>query len=260
MQVPRQKKHHKGQKKQQGKNEGGMSRVFYDAWSSAGNFSGRYEHHHQLVSPMIRPCAPSAMSQLGQLPGLDSFHFQHIPNQYIHPPAYGNVLNPFPASPLGSHGLQPGKPKGQAAVSQFEISPGEVNPINKRADSSDRPPTMTPQEKIEKLRKRQQMQAMLAIQKQQEQFNNQASSYSIAQKGPVKSQEQRLDGADFGLDHTSGLPLVDTSSVMEQDESNTISIAVVDYDAEDVVLRRLQDVIAKVYPHNLEQLLSTCAS
>lgn len=224
-----------------------MSTVFYGAWSSTGNLPGQYEHHHELAAPMMQPCVPSAMNQLAHLPGLDSFHFQHIPDQYLHPPAYGNLLNPFPASPLGSPSLQSGKPNGQATVSQREISPGEVNPINRQVDSSDRPPTMTPQEKIEKLRRRQQMQAMLAIQKQQEQFNNQASSYSIAQKGPVKSQVQRLDGADFGLDHMGALPPVDTSSVVEQDDSNTNSIAVVDYAAEDVVLHRLQDIIAKVY-------------
>ncbi|PKI63010.1 protein LNK2 [Punica granatum] len=244
--VPRQKKHHKGQKKQEGKNEGRISRDLYGAWSSAGNSSGQYEHHPQLAPSVMHACAPPAMSQLRNIPGLDSFHYQHIHNPYLYPHAFGNVPNPFPASPSVSHSLQSGKLKGQAMVSGFEVSPVEVNPINKRVDSSDKPPTMTPREKIEKLRRRQQMQAMLAIQRQQEQFNNQAASYSMSQKGPVENQIQHVSGADFGIDDMSTLPSVDTNSAVEQDDSNTISVAVADSAAEDIVLHRLQDVIAKL--------------
>ncbi|KAK4744744.1 hypothetical protein SAY87_011056 [Trapa incisa] len=242
--VSRQKKHHKGQKKQGRKNEGRISTALYGAWSSTGNLSGQYEHHYQLAAPVTGLCVPSAMNQMAPL-SIDSFQFQYMPNQYLQPHAYGNLLDPFPQSSSGSPTLQTGKPREQAMV-QCEISPREINPLKRQIDSSDRPPTMTPQEKIEKLRRRQQMRAMLAIQKQQEQFNNQASSYSIPQKCPIESQVQRLDGIDFGLDHMSVLPPVDTSSAVEKDDSNTTSIAAVGYAAEESVLRRLQDIIGKL--------------
>ncbi|KAK4787006.1 hypothetical protein SAY86_010839 [Trapa natans] len=242
--VSRQKKHYKEQKKQGRKNEEKMPTVFYGAWSSTGNMSGQYEHQYQLAAPVRPSCVPSAMNQMAQHQGIDSFQFQHMPNQYLQAPACGKFLNPFPPSLFKSPILEPEKFMGQDVVSQCEISPREINTMNRQFESSDRS-TMTPQEKIEKLRRRQQMRAMLAIQKQQEQFNDQAPSYSIAQKGPIQ-RVQRLDGADFGLNHMSTLPLIDTSSAVDQHGSNTTSMTVFGYDAEDSVLHQLQDVIDKL--------------
>ena len=63
----------------------------------------------------------------------------------------------------------------QPLLSRYEASLGVMNPVSKSVDLV-KPLTMTPQEKIEKLRRRQQMQAMLAIQKQQQEFSHQVPS------------------------------------------------------------------------------------
>lgn len=58
------------------------------------------------------------------------------------------------------------------------ILPYEASPTNldrKTSDALPQPLRMTPQEKIEKLRRRQQMQALLAIQKQQQQYSHHGS-------------------------------------------------------------------------------------
>jgi hypothetical protein len=97
---------------------------------------------------------------------------------------------------------------------------------------------MTPQEKIEKLRRRQQIQAMLAIQKQQQQL--------VHQKCSQENQIQHVEGADLEVEDLSTLASFDPNSPIEQDDSNTVSLAVNDYSMEDTVLYRLQDIISKV--------------
>jgi hypothetical protein len=97
---------------------------------------------------------------------------------------------------------------------------------------------MTPQEKIEKLRRRQQIQAMLVIQKQQQQL--------VHQKCSQENQIQHVEGADLEVEDLSTLASFDPNSPIEQDDSNTVSLAVNDYSMEDTVLYRLQDIISKV--------------
>ena len=91
------------------------------------------------------------------------------------------------------------------------------------------------------------MQAMLAIQKQQQQFNHQVPSanHSITQKCTQESQTLHFEGADLEVEDISSFPTLDTNSHLEQDDSNTVSLAV-DYSAEDAILYRLQDIISKV--------------
>ena len=92
------------------------------------------------------------------------------------------------------------------------------------------------------------MQAMLAIQKQQQQFNHQVPSvnHSITQKSTQESQTLPFEGADLEVEDISNFPALDPNSPLEQDDSNTVSVAVDDYSAEETVLFRLQDVISKV--------------
>jgi hypothetical protein len=94
---------------------------------------------------------------------------------------------------------------------------------------------MTPQEKIEKLRRRQQMQAMLAIQKQQQQL--------VHQKCSQENQIQHVEGAGPEVEDLSTLASFDPNSPIEQDDSNTVSLAVNDYSMEDTVLYMLQELV-----------------
>ena len=91
------------------------------------------------------------------------------------------------------------------------------------------------------------MQAMLAIQKQQQQFGHQvpSSDQSITPKGTQENQIQNVEGADLEVENLSTFPAFDPNSPLEQDDSSTISLAANDYSAEDTVYR-LQEIIAKV--------------
>jgi hypothetical protein len=101
---------------------------------------------------------------------------------------------------------------------------------------------MTPQEKIEKLRRRQQMQAMLAIQKQQQVLGHQVPSTSkyVTQKYHPENQSHLSDGTDSKIEDSSTFPPI------EQNDSNTISLAIDDDFVEETILYKLQDVISKV--------------
>ena len=236
----------KVRKKPQGKQEGKVSQDFYGNWSALANPSRQFDN--QLASSAVQSSPSSILAQQSQLQGTESL-YQNIVNPYLAPPVYGNLTGTYPAMPILSQ-AHPGVLRQQPLLSGYEVSPGLMNPVRKSVES-DKPLIMTPQEKIEKLRRRQQMQAMLAIQKQQKQLGRQVpcTNKSISQKCPLESQSHPFDGADPEIDDLSTLPSLDPP--VEQDDSNTMSVAVDDYFVEDTILYRLQDIISKV-------LLLTC--
>ncbi|KAI4339093.1 hypothetical protein MLD38_024069 [Melastoma candidum] len=113
----------------------------------------------------------------------------------------------------------------------------------KQLDSPGKAPAMTPREKIEKLRRRQQMQAMLAIQSQLQQYGNQVSSKAIAQNNSL---DKLKSGHSYEVDNLRTLPSLDVPSSIEQDESSTLSAADDGYSIEKGVLQRLQHMISKL--------------
>ncbi|KAB2621000.1 hypothetical protein D8674_040203 [Pyrus ussuriensis x Pyrus communis] len=154
-----------------------------------------------------------------------AFTLPAYPNQCAAQSTYGNLTNP--STHVSSH-IQPGKFKHQNLFSGYEVSSGNANAINKLVDTSAKPLTMSPQEKIEKLRRRQQLQAMLAIQKQQQQFSHQISStnQSSTQKGPQENQIQHFERADLEVEGLSTLPSLDPNSTVEQDDSTILDIKI----------------------------------
>jgi len=131
--------------------------------------------------------------------------------------------------------IQSGDFKHQPLASGYEVSSGNANPVKVLADCPVKPQRMTPREKIEKLRRRQQMQAMLAIQKQQQQL--------VHQKCSQENQIQHVEGAGPEVEDLSTLASFDPNSPIEQDDSNTVSLAVNDYSMEDTVLYMLQELV-----------------
>lgn len=81
------------------------------------------------------------------------------------------------------------------------------------------------------------MRAMLAIQRQQQQFGNQVLStdHSMTEAGNAEVEENLCT-----------IPALDPNSPLEQNDSNTVGIAVEDRSMEESVLYRLQDIISKV--------------
>lgn len=120
--------------------------------------------------------------------------------------------------------------------------------MNESPGSPANPLTMSPQEKIKKLRQRQQLRAMLAIQKQRKQFGHQTSEseHSICLKHTIADQMQPM-GGNLEVDNgTSTILSINTNSPLEQDYSGTMFMVTDDCSAENEILYRLQDVVAKV--------------
>ncbi|CAL4963495.1 unnamed protein product [Urochloa decumbens] len=114
-------------------------------------------------------------------------------NQFMFP-GYGYPTYPFPTIPLVSN-IQAGDHQTKLAATSYQTSadsPKHSSSIEKSQDIPSRSLRMTPQEKIEKLRRRQQMQALIAIQQQQQQFDQEGSgsdtivpqAYSARNKNP----------------------------------------------------------------------------
>uniref|UniRef100_A0ACD5VXM0 Uncharacterized protein n=3 Tax=Avena sativa TaxID=4498 RepID=A0ACD5VXM0_AVESA len=105
--------------------------------------------------------------------------FQHV-NQHTFP-GYGYPAYPFPTIQLVSniqaegHQIIPMAACCGTSVDSLKQS----SSTEKLQDIPSRLPMMTPQEKIEKLRRRQQRQALIAIQQQQQQFGQEGSGSSI---------------------------------------------------------------------------------
>ncbi|KAG5049240.1 hypothetical protein JHK85_010343 [Glycine max] len=230
-QVFRQKNLLKTRKKSLVKQEENTLQDFYDNWSPSAAPAKQFQN--QLAPSVIQSSPSSILGQPKQIQGAETL-YQNIINPYAASSVYGNLTNTYPAMPMLS--------QTHPALSGYEVSPGIVNPVNNLVDSV-KPQIMTPQEKIEKLRRRQQMQAMIAIQKQQQQLGHQvpSTSKSSTQKCPPEIQSHLSDGTD---DDLRTLPALDPP--IEQDDSNTMSVAVGNDFVEDTVLYRLQDIISKL--------------
>jgi len=237
----RQKNQSKARKKSRVKQEGKIVPEFYGSWSPSTTTSGQFQN--QLASSFIQSSPSSILGQQKQLQGPKTL-YQDITNTYVTSPVYGNLSNAYPSMSMLPQ-AQPGVLMRQPLLSGYEASVGAVNPVNKSVDLV-KPLTMTPQEKIEKLRRRQQMQAMLAIQKQQKELGHQVPSTnkSMNKKGAIQMQSQLCAGPDPENEDLRILPGLDP--LTEQDDSNTISLAIGDHFVEDTILYMLQDITSKV--------------
>lgn len=175
-----------------------------------------------------------------QFPRPGFFPYQNLPNQFLVRPVYGNPRHAYPAMPVMPH-IQPKNFKHQQLVPNYNISPANRNPVNQAPQALVKPITMTPQEKIEKLRRRQQQRAMLAIERQQQKLGQQVIPSTI-QGLPQKN----LSGGDHETDDLSTLNSLDTNSTREQDDSTSVSATIDDYSTEEAVLQRLQNIVNKV--------------
>ncbi|KAK1370486.1 hypothetical protein POM88_036578 [Heracleum sosnowskyi] len=158
---------------------------------------------------------------------------------------YYNITTPlfFPSGHTHMHGQDPVTPILPQFHSASKVPFGESKTLNKFPGTPVDTLTMTPEEKIKKLRQRQQLRAMLAIQKQQKQFGHETSEsqHSVCQKHPFPDGMQLLEG-NLKVD----VPTLDMNSPAEQDYSGTMSLASDDCFPEDAILYRLQDIVAKL--------------
>ncbi|KAL3622608.1 hypothetical protein CASFOL_034019 [Castilleja foliolosa] len=160
------------------------------------------------------PYAPSMVNQSPPLVLTQPIPF-HRPRSF--------QPNGFSIAPLVSSPVYGGDNMMNQYSSGYEVPNADSSKNSE--DASVGPSAMTPKEKIEKLRKRQQMRAMLAIQKQQMQFGNQGSV----------SEHSGMDGGK-----------VEPNSPMEHYDPYSISAAFDNNSVEESVLYRLQDTIANM--------------
>lgn len=234
----------KSYKKSEDKNEARPLQDLFSNWSSSGNQFLQLDSQYTQIGQ----ASPSlGLSQKMQLQGPESLQYKHFASPLLAPSLHANVGNRDPAIPV-----LPWFHSGEGnrrVPSGSEVSSGNSNPLNTFPEIPVNPLAMTPQEKIEKLRRRQKMRAMLAIQKQLQQFTHQTSSseHSISQKYTDADQMQLVEGRNFELsDCPNALPFLDPNSPAAQDDSSTISMAIGNCSLEEAILYRLQDIVAKV--------------
>ncbi|XP_077217708.1 agglutinin-like protein isoform X2 [Tasmannia lanceolata] len=142
--------------------------------------------------------------------------------------------------------------QSQFVIDSYKCSTDMVKygtPVQKSPDIPSRQQTMTPQEKIEKLRRRQQMQAMLAIQHQQQQFGHQVTctDHSITQKFPQENPDQDAIAIKTELEENSvKVPILGLNSPVEPDDSSKTSMLVDEHSLEETTFDQLQSAIGKL--------------
>ncbi|XP_059651960.1 protein LNK2 isoform X2 [Cornus florida] len=244
--VNRQKKLLKGRKKSVEKSGRRQLEDVCTTCSPSGNQFQQFDG--QFQSPMDQICPSPVLHQQRQLQGPESLQYHHFSNTLLAPSMYRNMTNQYPAMPLLPH-IHSEEDDRQVVLPGCKISPGKENILKKSPDAAVKPLMMTPQEKIEKLRRRQQMRAMLAIQKQQQQLTHKVSciNNAVTQKSLIENQTQLIEGGTIEVEENlATLPPLDQNSLVEQDDFNTNSMAIDDCSVEDTILYQLQDVIAKL--------------
>ncbi|CAN6930068.1 unnamed protein product [Brassica oleracea var. botrytis] len=200
----------------------------------AGSFQDPYGQRSRRK--FVNQLAPSRSTLMGvnlrsESQGSGTSHYPQMPNQYMATSGFGN---PYSAVHVVSAFQCPDVNKNQLMHPSY--NPASAISANTVTDVCARPSTMTPQEKLEKLRRRQQMQAMLAIQRQQQQFRHQV---------PVADQSITQLVDKTSLQGLTAIPSFDPNSSLELDDSGNFAAAV-DNPSEFSVLYRLQDVVAKL--------------
>ncbi|KAL7204690.1 hypothetical protein ACSBR2_017737 [Camellia fascicularis] len=186
--------------------------------------------------------------QQTQIQGRVYSQYQHSPNSFVAPSVCGsNKIQNYTRTSLPQIYS---REDNQPVLSGYNISPSNINPSSRSLGTSLKSLTMTPQEKIKKLRRHQQMQALLAIQKQQQQLNHQVSNndHSVEKKCLHENQIQLIQEGNIKVEEiVCSLPSIDPNSPIEQDDSNTVSMIVDEnYYVEETILHRLEDIIAKL--------------
>ncbi|KAH6824594.1 hypothetical protein C2S53_010408 [Perilla frutescens var. hirtella] len=203
-------------------------------WTSSG--STLQQVNGQYATSMINAGPPLVLTQQSSLPRLERFQQKYFPTTPLGTPLYGNMVNHYPTTTVLPQ-FHPGDENHELMSSSYEVPLASSNSIRNSEDAAAKPPAMTPREKIEKLRRRQQMRAILAIQKQQLQFGNQVSV----------SEHSGMEGGKIEVNESLGtFPSLEPNSPAEHYDSSAISMTFDNCSVEESVLNRLQDTIAKL--------------
>ncbi|KAJ4970340.1 hypothetical protein NE237_003439 [Protea cynaroides] len=222
--------------------EGKLSQDLCSAWSPTPNQCGK-----QFATSAGQTFPSSVLSPQRQIGGHDSMRYLQASHSYFSA-GYGDQVPHYPFMPPLQH-IQPERDKHHLVFAGHGFSPKSSKHAKKSPDVPNSSLIMTPREKIEKLRRRQQMQAMLAIRKQQQQFSHQATStdQTITQKCQQEAQSEDTVATNIEAEENLKIPpSLDPTSPVEQDDSNTVSMVIDDSSLEETILGQLQEVIGKL--------------
>ncbi|KAL7120419.1 hypothetical protein ACP275_02G121500 [Erythranthe tilingii] len=178
-----------------------------------GKKSPSQQVNSHCTPKIINPCPPLVLTQQMPYQRPEPYQQNHrLSGVPLASPLYGNMVNHY---------------------SGYEVSAANAISLKHPANGS----TMTPREKIEKLRRRQQMRAILAIQKQQQQFANQVSVPECS----------GMEGAEMEIDENrNSFPSVEPNTPVEHYDSSANGMAFDNCSVEESVIHRLQDTISKL--------------
>ncbi|XP_073279048.1 protein LNK2-like isoform X3 [Primulina huaijiensis] len=181
----------------------------------------------EYAPSMFKACPPLVLSQQKHVEGTEPFLQKSFSGPVLVPPFCGNAVYHCLSTSHLSSKFQPVEKNLTLAC---------ANPVKKSVDAATNPPAMTPKEKIEKLRRRQQLKVILAIKKQQQQFGN-----------PVSAENSTIEGGNVEVDENiSSFPSLDRNSIIGHDDNNGVTMPPSIFSAEESVLRRLQDSIYRL--------------
>ncbi|PVH38726.1 hypothetical protein PAHAL_5G333900 [Panicum hallii] len=170
-------------------------------------------------------------------------------NQFIFP-GYGYPAYPFPTIRLVSN-VQAEDHQTKSPATSYQTSadsPKHASSKEKCQDIPSRPLRMTPQEKIEKLRRRQQMQALIAIQQQQQQFGQEGSGSDTIVPQTYSTRNKNPDslGSSIVIDGNTNKVFSPEMMPTSHDEVHRSSAISDDPYIEEKIYYQLQDALGKL--------------
>ncbi|XP_073141884.1 protein LNK2 isoform X2 [Henckelia pumila] len=215
----------KGHKCQKSEENNEIRRLHDLGYSCSSRASPSQQFSIHYAPSMVNQYPPLVLSPHWQSQRAEPFQQKQFTGPFLSSTLYGNVFH-YPAMSI--------LPQFHPVEGNHEI--GNANSPNKSVDGAETPPTMTPKEKIEKLRRRQQLRAILAIQKQQQQFGNH-----------ISVEHSTMEGENIEIDENLSIsPSLDHSTSTEVNDSSAVSIPSDNRSVEESVLFQLQETISKL--------------
>ncbi|RWR76179.1 protein LNK2 [Cinnamomum micranthum f. kanehirae] len=250
--VNREKKQLKFRKKADEKKKAKSLQNMYGAWSPTSNQNQQFGNVKIYAStssvPEVFP--PSVLSPQRQHGGLESLRYLHASSPFMNM-AYGYPTHHFPIMPMSPlpHSDWDRSQMVTASCNYSLDSSKPANLLKKLADVPSRQSPMTPQEKIEKLRRRQQIQAMLAIQQQKQQLGHQVTCIDQSVNHNCLQENTGHDSLQTNFESDENVvkfPSQELNLPTEQEDSSKISTLNDESTLEETIFNQLQDVMGKL--------------
>ncbi|XXG53319.1 hypothetical protein AAC387_Pa03g1427 [Persea americana] len=250
--VNREKKQLKCRKKADEKKKAKSLQNMYGAWSPTSNQNQQFGNVKIYAStssvPEVFPS--SVLSPQRQHGGPECLRYLHASSPFMNM-ASGYPTHHFPIMPM-SPLPHPDWDRSQMVTAGCNYSLDSSKPANlpkKLVDVPSRQYPMTPQEKIEKLRRRQQIQAMLAIQQQKQQLGHHVTCIDQSINHNCSQENKGHDSLQTNFESDENVmkfPSQELNLPTEQEGSSKISTWNDESTLEETIFNQLQDVMRKL--------------